>query len=263
MASIRRFFKLRPTIVWLGVVVWGLFFLYASSGLRYAISGLIIEKLYYPFYKIGLSLEEYRDAREENLSLKRDIIELSFALERLREAEAENKRLKSLLEIKENSEFKFIVGRVIDRNRSSTLIIDRGSKDGVSKNMPALDTKGVVGKVVDVSENTAVVELLTNPNFRISAIDTRSRVLGIVRMGEGNELEMIDVPVASDVAVGDEIVSSGLGGIFPKGLKIGEVIWAFDPKEKMFKEIRIRPFAEINKIEELFIIQGTASIKAK
>lgn len=254
MRPIKTLFKIVPTIVWLAIFLLGVVSVYLPKGIGFWFSGIIINNLYFPFYRIGLSLENYKNLYEENLTLKRDLAELSLTLERLREAERENDRLKMLLEFKSNAEYKLMLARVIGRADGSTITIDRGGADGVKVNMPVVHIKGIVGKVIYVSQGSSTVELYTNPNFMLSAIDARSRVVGIVQPNSKGELKMENVPIGSDVAYGDEIVSSGLGGVFPKGIPFGRVSRVFTPKDKMFMEIWVEPVCELSKLEEVFII---------
>jgi rod shape-determining protein MreC len=125
---------------------------------------------------------------------------------------------------------------------------------GVSKDMPVIVPSGVVGKTVSADRYSAVVQLLYDPACKVAARVQSSRTLGIVAYLGGKYLSLTNVPADQKIAVGDSVISSGLGGIFPEGLYIGRVVDIHKKEGEMFYEIDIEPGANFSLLEELFVI---------
>jgi rod shape-determining protein MreC len=121
-------------------------------------------------------------------------------------------------------------------------------------NMPVVDAKGVVGRLVSVSANYAKVLLLVDQNSAVDCLIQRSREKGIVK-GLSSGLCKLDYVVrAGDVVVGDVVVTSGMDRVFPKGLPVGEVVEVEDTPWEFFKDIKVRPMVDFAKLEEVLVI---------
>jgi len=114
---------------------------------------------------------------------------------------------------------------------------------------------GLVGRTTSILDNKVTVELLTSPNCMVAARDQNTRALGIIMWNLGQELLLDNVPVQDSVAVGDTIITSGLGGLYPAGLPIGTVEKSELPAKGFFKRITIKPFVNFNRLDELFILK--------
>lgn len=152
--------------------------------------------------------------------------ELMLENSRLRAAIIENQRLRRMLDLKEQSPFEMVAGKVIavgwsDRVRSVTVNV--GSESGVERNMPVLSTDGLCGKVFLVTPRTSVVQLLIDHNFRVACRVERSRVDGILSFEDGHDFYLKEVPKHADIRAGDVLVSSGLSRIFPPNIRVGVV----------------------------------------
>ncbi len=120
--------------------------------------------------------------------------------------------------------------------------------------MPVVNAGGVVGRLVSVSPNYAKVLLVIDQNSAVDSIIQRSRDEGIVK-GLSAKLCKLDYVVkTSDVVVGDKVVTSGLGRVYPKGLPVGEVVEVVNIPGELFKEIKVRPMVDFSKLEELLVI---------
>ncbi|MFQ6092190.1 MAG: rod shape-determining protein MreC [bacterium] len=195
--------------------------------------------------------------QQENERLQRLSTELSLENSLLREAKLENERLRKLLEFEGKSQFRLLPAAVIgwDADRTvNSVLINIGQRKGVEKNMPVITPDGLVGKVYRAMPGTSVVQLLLDPNCRVSAIVQRSRVLGIVEWERGTQCFLKNVQARSDVREGDEVVTSGMGGIFPKGLSLGRVSKATGEKWELFKEIIVVPAVDFTHLEEVFVL---------
>ena len=198
--------------------------------------------------------------RFENGVLREQNLRLSLELLRLREARLENSRLRQLLEFRsiQTSPDNFIAAKVLARNPariSNTILIDLGEQDGIVARLPVVTANGLVGRVLDVHEHTSVVQLLLDRNCRVSAVVQReSRTQGIVTCAEGT-FYLQNVGVRSDIEVGDVVVSSGLGDIFPAGLYIGRVASLGEAGQELFREVVLAPGVNFANLEEVFVLK--------
>ena len=225
-----------------------------------SIASNCVSTVFYPFRYGWNTMRSFKNYREENLRLKRELANLRVVVDRLLKYEKENERLKKILNFKEEKGVSLLLGEIVGRGvprYSGSAVVNVGARDGVRKNLPAIVPEGVIGKVVHVNARSSVVQLITAPGFRASAMDRRSRVVGILQPKRTGQLIMSEVPLTEDVQPGDEIVTSGLGGVFPKGLRIGYVVDVSANPDRIFKNIEIMPFADAAGIEELFILLGS------
>ncbi|MFL6373715.1 MAG: rod shape-determining protein MreC, partial [Pyrinomonadaceae bacterium] len=174
------------------------------------------------------SIANLRSAADENGQLKQHVQELEVELKQKEELDAENTRLRKLLDLKEQSKYKVLTARVIGRDPSAwfdSAIINRGSLDGIKLNMPVVTDGGLVGRVTAVSPLTAQVDLITRDKSGIGAVVGQvgeSNALGVVTGTSKKELlEMKYVTGSTDVEIGQPVFTTGQDGIFPAGLKIG------------------------------------------
>lgn len=202
----------------------------------------------------GLRLAPARQSNDtdtEIQSLKEEII-------RLREVKEENQRLKSLLNFtQEQPDFQFLGARVIGIDPTGliqAIVVDRGSKDGIKEGMAVVAPGGLVGQVTDVFESSARVLLITDPRSAVAAIGQRSRSQGVVRGNPDRSLAWDYVPQGDDVKEGDLVISSGLGGVFPKGLLIGQVKSVRRQDVAIFQEVHVEPAARMQELDSLLII---------
>ena len=205
----------------------------------------------------------YRDyadlinTREENKRLREELQKFKATNNEYREAVATNIRLAKLLKLKESLPPPTLTAQIIGNDPSQwfkTITIDRGSSDGVKKGMPVLTVEGIVGQIINTSPHYSKILLANDPNSAIDALIQKTRVQGIIK-GLGNqEYSMFYVLKNSDVQKGDMIVTSGLGGVFPKGLPIGTVSSVIKTRRGMFQKIMINPSVNFSQLEYLIII---------
>lgn len=224
------------------------------------ISGAILQYTYSPFFKFSQKLKQLSNVYEENKKLQKENVRLILENLRLEEEGLENERLRVLLDFKSQVDYNVIPGEVValePNRKSNSVLISVGQDDGVKKYLPVINMHGLVGKVIEVYPKNSLVELLSDPNCRVAALVKRSRVHGIVKQQKGKKLGLENVPSDADVGFGDEVFSSGLGGIFPPALRIGTVVKAEESKSSIFKHILVQPYADFNCLEELFVIEVT------
>jgi len=197
------------------------------------------------------------DLREKSEELKKQIDLLRMENARYRELTAASKRLHGLLQFKETIPWPVSEAQVIGRDPSGwfeSVIIDKGKGTGLKVNMPVVDGRGVVGRLVSVSSNYGKVLLLIDQNSAVDCLVQRSREKGIVK-GLSSGLCRLDYVVrAGDVVVGDTVVTSGMDRVFPKGLPVGEVVEVLDTPWEFFKDIKVKPMVDFSKLEDVLVI---------
>lgn len=197
-----------------------------------------------------------RNVRKENLALKEEIDAYRRTIIGYREAAALNARLQKLLELKEKSPVEEVAARVIGRDTSSwfrTIVVDRGSDDGVRPGMPVITVEGVVGRVMDSAPGISTVILGIDPNSAVAGLIQRCRAQGIVK-GDGDGYLFNYVMKTLDVRKGDLIVTSGMSGVFPKGIPIGRVNSVRNTARGMFQEIEVQPTVEFGRLEFVLVL---------
>ncbi len=196
-------------------------------------------------------------AEEEILKLRGEVDGLKRELLKVKEYEYENQRLKALLGFKETTELPLLPSRVTGRSASAwyrTMVLDKGLADGVRMGSPVVTAGGVVGRVYEVGSSSARVLLLTDASSGVDAILQRSRAQVVVEGDLGPNPKILYLARGVDVEVGDKVVTSGLDGIFPKGLVLGEVSRLKSSPGEIFQSARLEPGADFSSIEEVFVI---------
>jgi len=201
---------------------------------------------------------ELHGAREENRQLQETIHQLSLQQKQMEEIRQENIRLRQLLSINELSPIETIGARVVARTPdflSNLLYINRGQGDGIVVNSPVMSGLGIVGRVVLVSNQNSQVQLITNPDASVGAMLERTRLPGVLR-GSGNSLlEMNYISATEQVETGDMVVTSGLDGVYPKGLPVGRVVVS-NKGNSLFLMIKVEPSADLIHLEEVSVMKG-------
>src|SRR5689334_7800636 len=206
-----------------------------------------------------------RGVGKENERLKTRIRELEGEKSKLLEEEATNRRLRELMEFRTEWAPKSLTASVIANSASAyfhTLIIDKGQKDGVERGMAAISALGVVGQVVATTSRNAKVLLVTDPHSGVDAMDQRSRGRGIVSGSLESGTVMKYVKRSEDLKEGDRLVTSGLDGVFPKGLAIGTISKVNKKSVGLFQYIEVSLAVDPARVEEVLVMRGpTPEIK--
>lgn len=218
------------------------------------------------------NVDELLNTYEENKTLKERLGEYAAVQAELTEVKLENDELREIIDKKEDlSDFESIHATVISRNPDQweeKIILDKGKKHGVKKNMAVVTARGLIGKVILVTANTSTVELLSTENrgFRVSSVvrggeSGKDSAFGLIEGFDRtrNELIMKRIDSNFEVKVGEKVTSSGLGGIFPKGLLIGEVTEVSTDDYGLTKLAYIRPAAQLTMLDHVIIAKRTAS----
>ena len=202
-------------------------------------------------FLVGL-VEANRQLRKENLRLTGEVIQY-------REGQREAIRLQQLLNLRNSLAFPTLSARVVGRNPSSIfklILINRGEDDGLRAGLPVLATPGVAGRILETSWKSSRVLLIIDENSHIDAILQDSRAHGILQGAASSGCKLKYVAKTTDVKVGEVAVSSGMDGIFPKGLPLGVVSSVSKNDADMFQKINIAPFVDPSGIEEVLVIMA-------
>ena len=195
--------------------------------------------------------------KEENRLLLRTIKIQNERLIRANEALLENDRLRALLEMKERLPGATVAVSVIGEDVTPwfrTVVINRGSQNGIREGLPVVALSGIVGQVIKVGATSAKVLLLTDHASAMSATIQRSRARGVVK-GKGGELCSLEFASRlDDIKLGDIVVTSGIGGVYPKGIPIGEVTMVKKGEYGIFQTVTVRPAVNLSRLEELLVL---------
>jgi rod shape-determining protein MreC len=197
--------------------------------------------------------------QQENQELRRIASALREENNRLQEALWAEERLKKLYALQAKYSSTSRVAQIFARDPTSwfkTVLVNQGKKAGVSKDMAVVTSEGVVGRVIEVSASTAKVLLITDPNCALDVIVQRSRSQGIMEGKVGESCILKYVQKSEDVQVGDRVITSGLGRIFPKGLVAGTVTQVERKRPGIFQYIEVTPSVDFSRLEEVLILGG-------
>jgi rod shape-determining protein MreC len=203
---------------------------------------------------------EYVDLRGiqgENRRLRAEVREYQQRMESLQEMAQENRRLQAALELPPVAAGEAVVARVIDKDATNwfrTVLIDRGSRHGIERNTTVMAPQGLVGRVTEVTPIASRVQLTTDSVSAVSALVQRARVTGIVSGDGGPSLRLKYLPLMADVVVGDRVLTSGMGGVFPKGIPIGTVAAVERRSGALFQEAVIEPAVDLSRLEEVIVL---------
>ena len=204
------------------------------------------------WYKNTVNLNsEVEILREKN-------IQLSLKLDGLIQAEIQNKYLKNLLEFKEESLYELKTAKVINLGSGpifSSITIDLGTDDGITKNLPIITSNGVVGKTILVNKNTTLVQTVNDVNFRISVKILPSESTGIMRFLNNNLFEIREIQKNANISIGNKVVTSGFSKIYPEGLNVGEITEIINTRGSFQKVARSINFYNENSKLYVFVVK--------
>jgi rod shape-determining protein MreC len=217
----------------------------------HAFTKSVTDSITSPLKKIALR-------EKENILLRKRTDELLLERAKYQEAVLENKRLKDLLELREKQQQYVATARVLSRGTdrwSHILVLDKGMKDGISKDMCAITPRGFAGKIVEVTESYSKLLLLTDINFSAAVRLQESRKEGIISGTGTRYLVLKYIPYEDKMKIGDIVITSGLDRLFPPGIPVGFISKLDEKGTGHFQYIEATPYVDDSKIEEVLIIQ--------
>jgi rod shape-determining protein MreC len=216
---------------------------------------------------VGYDIKTIDQIRLENQRLRGENAQMRAENEALRNMEKENQELKRALKFQASSPFHLLIARVIAREPSSWwqyVTIDRGTEDGIKVDQAVVSTRGLIGKIVKTTAGASQIVLLGDENCRVSAQIEGNNEMGIV-VGQPTEIgavqcRMTFISKTTAVEIGKRVYTSGLGGVFPQGILIGEVVSVVPSTSAggfgLYQEVIISPSAELSNIHEVFVVVG-------
>jgi rod shape-determining protein MreC len=262
----------RPHYIALGLVVLLTLLILNLPNQTTARLKLRIGSLFLPLFGLAASTQQVADAAGDTAVPRRELLELNDALRRenqqlrlqamqAQETATENARLRRLVEWQRQTSWKLKLAKVVLREPGNwwrTVQIDLGSRDGLRVNLPVLTTDGLVGRVSSVSLTRSQVVLLGDPNCKVSArVENETRDIGIIGASGPLDTEFVELGYLSRNAhlkSGQNVVTSGEGGIFPKGIPIGKVVDVGPVDYGLRIEARVKLAANLNALEEVWVM---------
>lgn len=199
--------------------------------------------------------------QQENQELKQKNSQLEQALRELEVVRSENATLKEYVNLKDKYiDYETIPAYIIQKdisNYSNTMIINIGSKDGIDVNMPVISDQGLVGHIISVTDTTAKLQTIIDTASTTSCVISTSRDMMIVRgtLNEKAQLKATFIPTEATVLEGDKIETSGLGGIYPKGIHIGTIKQVVSTKNITDRYAIIQTAVDFSKLETVLVIK--------
>ena len=215
-----------------------------------------LASVFYPAQMVISSVDEFRSVAHENEMLKEENARLRQETYYASEALQELARLHALVRFDDKWDYPIVTARVVGHNPGrflTTLVINRGPSRGVKEDMPVFSMNGLVGKVSKATLTHSRVQLLVDPNLKLSVLERRTRVVGFLESVDGRTLSAM-IPTHAGVKVGDTLITSGLGGIFPKGIPVGTVTQIRPSDLEVMQLMDVVPFQEFSSLEEVFVM---------
>ena len=204
------------------------------------------------------NLNEISRARQENERLLAEVSDLQREISAQRLVEADNQRLRELLKLKMPHQTSAQLGEVVSHDPSTwyaTFLVNLGKDDGIETGSPVVTPQGVVGRVIEVFPGRSRVLLEEEPSSSVAVVDVRSRVRGIA-VGTGkHRLKLRYVAAGSDVESGDLLVTSGMGGVFPRGLPVGTVVKKGLSENGLNLDVDVAPAVDSGSADYVYIIR--------
>ncbi len=195
--------------------------------------------------------------RVENARLRTQVDTMAQEMNRLREQAQAAQRLERLLQFRGQTIYRTIAARVITRDPTAwfdTMVVDRGARDGVARNAPVVTTDGVIGRVIEVTPTTSRVLLIADSRSALGVLVQRSREAGVIEGRGGMVLHLKYLSRTAPVQVGDVAVTSGLGGVFPRGLVVGRITRVIKEEGALLQEAEVQPTALLDRVEEVLLL---------
>lgn len=205
--------------------------------------------------------EENQRLREENARLREQMTGLA---NQNRESQSETRRLQKLLGMSAPANYTVITARVISRDKlpvSRNIVIDRGAEQGIKAGMPVVVEAGLVGRITETSWNLSRVMLITDHLSRVDAMIQENRLHGILQGASAEDCILKYIPRNEEIKEGDMVLTSGLSGVFPKGLPLGRINRLAPPGNDLFRKIHVEPTADLARLEEVRVLIPRAALR--
>jgi rod shape-determining protein MreC len=202
-------------------------------------------------------LAELRRAKTENEDLKQRVEQLTIELNETREKAKESEVLRTVYGLPAASQYRQIAANVIARDTSlwfKRLTIDRGTLDGLKRDMPVVTSTGIVGRIINVGPNFAQVQIITDANAGVGVMIQRTRSPGELKGLNNARCEIKNIPANEEIQEGDIVMTTGLDRIYPKGLIVGTAESVENDANGPWKKIIVNPAAAVDRVENVLVL---------
>jgi rod shape-determining protein MreC len=267
MTSPKRLYTVLALLILVALFLIGSSLYFKSAGTTSFVKKIVLEAsvplgdaVHSALGAVGMTWKRYVllvGLEEKNRELEETVASLKREVNHCREMSLEYMRLRELLKMKSDLTFPSVAARVVGRNRASvfrTVLINKGTTDGIKAGFPVVAAEGVAGRIIEVSWNVSKVLLLVDYNSNIAALVQRNRCQGVLQGAGGSGCELKYVQRSEEVKTGDMVLTSGLAGVFPKGLRLGTVTAVKKEAADLFQKITVNPTVDIAKLEEVLVV---------
>ena len=273
----KKFFTSKIIRLISAIVICLLLVFFSPGNFLSPVRGLFL-KIVYPFektfYIAGQKTNNFfslissiSECKEKNINLIKENNELQAQIDKLKDQKKENEELRRQLELSPRDKYQLESSLVIGqdpRRAGSWIIIDRGKNNGIEKGMPVIVFNSIlIGKVDEVYDNSAKVVLLSDASSVVNVSDVETSARGILSGEYGLGLKLSMVEQAEILNVGDDVVTSGLGGSMPKGLLVGKIEQISNSPDKLFQEAVILPKVKYSNLNIVFVIKEEKNYDSK
>jgi len=216
-----------------------------------------IARIFIPFENLSSTVMNLSYIRKENRLLRAKLMDAARQNNLLREQVRDIRRLQGLLDFKTAHPGTLVTCRVVrqlGQRMGGGIVLNKGRASGIEKNMTVIAPEGLVGLVIMTSRDVCLVKRLTDPGYRVSALTRRSRATGILGTHTAGSTVMEWVSPNADIAIGDTVVTSGLGSVAPKGILLGSIVRIHEEPERFSRTLDVHPFVDFGSLEEAFVI---------
>jgi len=239
------------------VLILSLLLIFGPSDINESLDQTVLSGLYYPFYKIENFIEIMITQSDTNDQLRESLMRLSLQLSEYKEILRENIRLRSALGFNQPLGYHLMPAVVISVSgykMPMSASINQGINDSVFNNNPVINQDGLVGRISSTTLDFATVQFLTDPSNRVAARVASSREMGIVKYKMAGGMILDNFPLHGSIVVGDTVISSGLGGVYPSGLIVGYVTEVERDETEPFCHVKLTPAVNFHSVEEVFVL---------
>ena len=243
------------------IIAFGLFLIRTSIFDPFKFT--VVKSVSWPVRMLLIPLQEvkkilyYHRTFDEYMRLRAEVNVLKARLVGVEELSRENNRLAGLLSLKRRLIYSSVAANVIGRDPSkwnASMLIDKGKQDQIQVGLPVINALGVVGKVAEVSDDSAKVILITDPSFSVAALDQRSREVGLVSGSLQGLCRMRYLSYDADIELEDQIITSKLSSAFPEGLLLGTIMRIHKDESTNTAYCLIEPSVYLSQLEEVLVI---------
>jgi rod shape-determining protein MreC len=243
------------------IVIICIFFLNRKTEQKLVLAQSLQHTLLYPIQFVVNKTTKISRIFWENDSLRAQNSRLIMENQKARVWARENRRLRELLGFKSQSRYTFIPAEVVSHNPDpiiNAFTVNGGYRDGIQRNMAVISTQGLVGKIVEAYPFTSLVQLLNNPNIRVSIMIRGKGIRGIMECNDGLHAS-VKLRKHYKIVAGDTVITSGLGGIYPEGLNVGVVRGLEDTGDQLFNTASVAFLNDFSVVKNLFVIKKSDS----